>query len=485
MKKRQDKHACQPRTIQAPRDASAETPGASAASGAGRPSGVDIYLADGSGELTKVIDRRQDEASWAEEVVIAPERADEWKAHVIAECEERDWSWAESSELSAGGNSGSLTIRLVPGSNAPCIVVTWERQRGAALVGRAWEDGEPRPPRGTASSFLEDIDARIASRKTTTDRRRVLLAYHGLPWRGELVLQEGLRLGPASKFGDTLIGPQIIVVDLEVQGIGRSGVTAEVERLIRALRIFLALVLRINSRQSELKYEWVTEVDAQAQKLASSIKLVGYVEETNAPPAFSTTVSRSIERRAVSRPGLGPVGITTDMTEMWVPEDTEQLWARLVALSSDRRQQFLQAGNAFLVGQFLWPEQRTAFAAFVVMACEALKPSGRAFDKMNLYDVVASLLSRREAEALRKRDRLHPQGVRSALVHRGELEDRELSPRILHDSFGDPSFDEMLRHLTTVVRICFIEWLRKGGNYTPIRLSPTPNNTKPRQASRK
>ncbi len=41
MKKRQDKHACQPRTIQAPRDASAETPGASAASGAGRPSSVD------------------------------------------------------------------------------------------------------------------------------------------------------------------------------------------------------------------------------------------------------------------------------------------------------------------------------------------------------------------------------------------------------------------------------------------------------------
>ncbi len=56
-----------------------------------------------------------------------------------------------------------------------------------------------------------------------------------------------------------------------------------------------------------------------------------------------------------------------------------------------------------------------------------------------------------------------PQGIRDKLLHRGELAAGELGAMLLHDYFTDPSFDEMLRELSLVTRLCLIEWLRRGG----------------------
>jgi hypothetical protein len=39
---------------------------------------------------------------------------------------------------------------------------------------------------------------------------------------------------------------------------------------------------------------------------------------------------------------------------------------------------------------------------------------------------------------------------------------------LMHDHFMDPSFDEMLRILVGVCRICLIEWLRCDGQYKVI-----------------
>ena len=44
---------------------------------------------------------------------------------------------------------------------------------------------------------------------------------------------------------------------------------------------------------------------------------------------------------------------------------------------------------------------------------------------------------------------------------------------LVHDYFKDPSFDEMLRELSPITRVCLIEWLRCGGSYKVVRCPPT------------
>jgi hypothetical protein len=157
------------------------------------------------------------------------------------------------------------------------------------------------------------------------------------------------------------------------------------------------------------------------------------------------------------------------MHEEWVPNDIEQLWSSFVRLSKPKREHLLRAGNAYLIAQSMWPDQRTAYAAFLVVACEALKPTGRRYDSMNAYDVIASLVSTGDAQQLRQLS-LHPQKVRSEHLHRGKLSAGELFPMLMHDHFKDPSFDEMHRILSVICRICLIEWLRCEGGYKVIRL---------------
>ncbi len=129
----------------------------------------------------------------------------------------------------------------------------------------------------------------------------------------------------------------------------------------------------------------------------------------------------------------------------------------------------MRAGNAYLTALSMWPDHRTAYAVFLVVACEALKPMGRKYKEANIYDVVASLVSPSEAESLRGLS-LNPQGVRSKHLHRGELAADELLPDMVNDLFKDPSFDEMLMVLSKISRVCLIEWLRRRGEYKFVRL---------------
>ncbi len=40
----------------------------------------------------------------------------------------------------------------------------------------------------------------------------------------------------------------------------------------------------------------------------------------------------------------------------------------------------------------MWPDQKTASAAFLVVACAALKLGGRRYENMDVYDVIADLV---------------------------------------------------------------------------------------------
>jgi hypothetical protein len=254
-----------------------------------------------------------------------------------------------------------------------------------------------------------------------------------------------------------------------VEGIGQQGVMANCQKRIQELRVFLGFVLGLTLKVSAFERGWVSESDKEGRFTDCRLTNVGYVElipQQGFPKRGST---RPVERRDVTRPGLGPYGIWADMHERWVPGDIEQLWQRFVALPAPKREHLLRAGNAYLIAQMMWPDQRTAYAAFLVVACEALKPIGKRYDRMNVYDVVASLLSESDAHRLRQIS-LHPQKIRSDHLHRAQLSGGELLPLLIDDHFRDPSFDDMLRILVVATRTCLIEWLRREGQYQVIRL---------------
>ena len=418
--------------------------------------------------MRAVEDHRFGDSTWAMDFVVAPVAANDWMSHLAAEMEARNWTWTGISQLDSTANSGSMTLISAPGPSAPSIEVVWKKNRGKDLRVWARTGGEPALDLAIARELFSAVDKRVQNRTMLRAHQRALLAYTGLPWRGELWLDADTRLGPPSKFPNSLLGPQNIVVDLMVEGIGHQGLAARRQRRLEEIRVFLGILLGINPTPVRSEYGWVTSVDPASGEVTSAMAVLGY-SESDLQPAFPQRgLAKPIQEVHVVRPGLGPHGITPDVHERWVPSDTEHLWQQFIGLPPARKEQLLHAGNAYSIAQSLWPSQRTAYAAFVVVACEALKPPGRRFEDLNMYDVVASLFSLQEATALRHQYKLHPQKVRSDHVHRGRLEAGELLPLLLTDFFADPAFDEMLRRLTMAVRTCMIEWLRGSGQYKVI-----------------
>lgn len=218
-----------------------------------------------------------------------------------------------------------------------------------------------------------------------------------------------------------------------------------------------------------LQQGWIYEHDTKSQTIECRLANLGYIE-TSPQRGFPNKGSqKSVEERAVVRPDLGPQGIYFDMNEQWVPHDIVELWSRFTALNEPKRENLFRAGNALLCAVSMWPDQRTAYATFLVVACEALKPEGKRHDDLNVYDVVASLLGLDRAEQLFQLS-VRPQKVRNKLVHRGYLAAGEFLSRLGDNYFRDPSFDEMLRILSIITRTCLIEWLRCGGQFKAVRL---------------
>jgi hypothetical protein len=444
-----------------------------------------IQVADGAGGMRPIADLRFEAGKWPIELVVPAKDAETWMEHLSAEIEERGWSSSGLSQLDGVENSGTLVVHTASGQSPPTLEIVWEKPRGAALRLRARPSGTPVLSLEVARDFINATSARQRAGKTLRAHRWELLTYDGLPWRGELWLESELRLGPPSKHPtDALLGPQVLIVDAMVEGIGQQGVNANFQTRLHEVRVFLSVVLGLHVTINKFERGWVYEVDDQLRVTDCRLGHVGYAETSKAPEFPSVGNALPVERREVSRPGLGPTGIWPDMHEQWVPADIEQLWRTFTGLPAPKREHFLRAGNAYLLAGSMWPDQRTAYVAFLVVACEALKPIGRRCDKVNVYDVVASLLSPSEAERLRKHS-APPQQVRSKHLHRAELVAGELLPILIHDYFADPSFDEMLRELWRVCRVCLIEWLRRRGEYTLVRISgpkPGPVTSSARRA---
>ena len=432
-----------------------------------------MLVADGQGGLRALDDHRFDPGDWPINFAVPPGDAIPWMAHLDAECESRGWGSGGLAQLEPAQNSGSMTLRAASSGPSPALEIAWEKQRNEQLLVRARAAGNPVLAMDVAHEFFAAVDARLQNRTTLRAHRRAWLTYDVLPWRGELLLDRDLRLGPPSKHPDALFGPQVVVVDAIVEGIGWQGVSAQFQRTLFELRVFLSVVLGGHFEEVKWTRGWAYESNELGQITECRLTTLGYAETQDSPEFPSVGAAPSIERRAVSRPGIGKLGVTigicADMTERWVPDDIEQLWATFSSLPSDKRNHFTKAGNAYLIAQSMWPEQRTAYASFLVVACEALKPRGRRHHYMNIYDVVESLCGAGEGLRLRSLS-VAPQQVRSEHFHRGDLLAGELGPLLISDPFHDPSFREMLDVLATDTRVCLIEWLRRNGDYNLVRL---------------
>ena len=395
--------------------------------------------------------------------VIRAQDAAEWRAHWNAIAESRGWSSSRLSQLHAEHNAGSMTVHLAAGAEAPAIECAWEKLRDGDLKIRVRPNPARPPAVGVLDGFLAEIDDHQQRRVRDKVYRRGWLRYEGLPWTGELWLSDQLRLGRPSRFPPALLGPQVVLVDAMVEGIGSRGLSDALTELLRDLKLVLSPLLGVAFHdRMQFQTDWVPETNDQFQYTDCRPRSVGYVE-LEAQPEFPVRGSTDpLPLIDVTRPGLEPFGVRLGDQYIKVARDIPELWGRFCALPAEDQDQFRRACNVYGIAQSMWPDQRTAYAAFLVVASETLKPRSRRARGANIYDVVATLLGQEAAETL-KGSRHPPQAVRSDHLHRGELAGNDLAARLGGDDFRDPSFDEMLWRLSPVVRLCLIEWLRLGG----------------------
>ena len=75
---------------------------------------------------------------------------------------------------------------------------------------------------------------------------------------------------------DALLGPQLVIVDAMIEGIGQRGVIANFQKRLRELQVFLGFVLGIKLEISKFEEGWVPEVDAEGRALrTASLDILG------------------------------------------------------------------------------------------------------------------------------------------------------------------------------------------------------------------
>jgi hypothetical protein len=206
-----------------------------------RKSRATFMVADGTGGMAQVQDRRFDGGDWPIRFDVPKEQVDTWLQYLSAECERRGWSCSLFKQLDAKENSGSVTVSI-PGGQ-PRLIVLWERKREGPIKVRARAVQTPEFALEQAEDFFREVNQRSALGTTETFHRGWHLCYTGLPWRGELWLDDRVRLGPPSQQDEmALIGPRIILINALVNGIDLWHAGSVFEVALRELSVFLSVV---------------------------------------------------------------------------------------------------------------------------------------------------------------------------------------------------------------------------------------------------
>ena len=156
-----------------------------------------IMAADGAGGMMKVPDRRFESGDWPIrfEIPVEGEQADRWTRYLSAECHRRGWSSAGQGQLERAENSGTIVLTS---SGIPQLEMVWERKRDRGLKVKA--RAVPSSPFSSADveQFCNGVTDACARAVTEPISLRGTLQYDGLPWRGELWLDDTTRLASPS-----------------------------------------------------------------------------------------------------------------------------------------------------------------------------------------------------------------------------------------------------------------------------------------------
>lgn len=430
-----------------------------------------IMVADGNGGMTRVDDRRFEKDDWPIRFDVPKEEADTWLQYLSAECGRRGWSSGGIGQLEAKENSGSLSINTGTPGQAQLALI-WERKRGGPIKVRARSAGTPEFPLDQATEFFRQINECSRAGATEQFHRGWQLFYEGLPWRGELWLDDKLRLGPPSQQDErALIGPRIILVNALVNGIDQFHAATIFNVLIREISVFFTVVMGTNVGVSPNGGRgWTWNADSTGQVVHCDIRNLGYWEKQWPTQMPTRGQIQQVPLKAVHRPDFSLRGIDGTQSELHLPEDIVDLWQAFTGLPPDRRRQFLQVGSMWQLALSLGHEYETARFAWMVAACEVLKPPDLQSREHNIYHVVEALLGKPTADLLQEQW-FRPQDVRNAHLHRGEFRGSEFVQHAMMSSFQDPTFDQASRELYQIAQAAIIEWLRHRGIFTmqPLR----------------
>jgi hypothetical protein len=228
-----------------------------------RKSKATIMVADGAGGMAKVQDRRFENGDWPIRFVVPKEQADTWLRYFDAECGRRGWSSSGIGQLEAPENSGSITVSS-GGPGSPQLAVVWDRKRDGPINVRAGSAGTPEFAVTDAQELFDQTNNRCRSGDTERFYWWGHLHYDGgRAWRGELWLDDRLRLGPPSQqYEKTLFGPRVIIVEAFVDCAGLNDAKFAFDQVLRELSAFLTAIMGTAVQLPEQRKTWTWTVGA-------------------------------------------------------------------------------------------------------------------------------------------------------------------------------------------------------------------------------
>src|SRR5262249_8995519 len=144
---------------------------------------------------------------------------------------------------------------------------------------------------------------------------------------------------------------------------------------LREISVFLSVVMGTNvcvtPKGCGCGWTWSSDASGQVE---CSIRNLGYWEKHFPKHMPARGEIQGVPLKAVPRPDFSVRGTDGTESELHLPKDIFNLWKNFTDLPHERRRQFLQVGNMWQLALSLRDEYETGRFAWMVVACEALKP---------------------------------------------------------------------------------------------------------------
>jgi hypothetical protein len=415
-------------------------------------------------KMSKIQNSHFKTIAWPIRFEVPGEQADDWLRYLDAECQRRGWVASSTSRQVPQENRGNITVS-VGGANTQRLSVVWERRRRKQMRVRACSVGQPELNLADIQEFFQKVDERCRSNAKESFYRGGPLEYEGLPWLGELWLDDTLRLGPPSRQDDfSPLGPRVVLVDTVLQAANEFDATElffnntlkEVSAVLSAVTGCAFQVPRSGRRA----WTWIPK---NGGIVDVAVRQLGYIELEGCSRMPERGENHPVPLKSVSRPDLSMRVTDLSGKEVTLPADVVDLWAAYRELSTERRRHFLQVAAKWQEALMLG-ERSTFSYALMVVACEALKPDRKEFRKHNIYNVVEGLLGKAIADQLRN---IRSQDVRNAHLHRGQLDDSEMIRIARMVSYYDLTFEFARLISRPIIQESIIKWLMLRGEFMP------------------